>query len=1259
MSMLQALTIALLVAISIVQIFVFNQVPKFRYKQWYRPVVYLLLAGFFLIFAEKITTFLSGLIPWNLVFLEIIFVSIFLILWIFVKLALNKAGIDDIMITVLKKINLSKSERQEGAVDYLLWPYYFVADGRINTKSGKDFFKFLFLSSAFLVILVYILIQYFDVKIDFENETGYTLIAMGFFLEYYLYLGFPKEEYMGGDGPGPVFEDSEYDFMRIWEKYVEVFPNSFNVGFVAENESDIKVHDSNQKLFDELLKKYSSVGCDILASNLDVNDAFIRFSPFLINSLTQGGNILFLVEIPDHFKNKPGDIGLPAKGTDNSEIKLLEIFTNYINFYIQNRLPSSKEILKLNFFDAEQTADAEHRRVLLTSVNHMLNDNLIKSDWIRNIDLLVVINFYDACLSTLSQDRAFSLVLDSINSHYKTLVVSPFRQEVHAGIEQTWMLDRVEERKFNIEHLPQQQYYLGFNFECWRENWNAMATPLVSRKIPSGIELAVIPISEGVPHVHVLETSYSGASEGREDLAVHAGQIDNNKFPITKDIILRKVFINSLPLVIYNNECFVESADHFSLIYDIENNAPKQLNKFAHLGKEKGFSVIVTKPHIFREYFSSNFLFFQNNPLDAIQPQLSKSKINLTIQLYHLLRNTPVNKNNIIDLLIQYGITEFTDIQSVIFELFTRYFNFNLKDNFALRYKVNHSFDDGDFILEEFFSLNDFNLSQLLPFSLHPVKIIDSAENVLFEIPADLLFQNYLPGQTVSFNGRPYRVENFNRRVHTLQVRKTESQNTLFYKTINQISVSNLIEKDRETLPLYYFNKGIQYKLQIDINEWELSVKPTSYFEFNLEYNSHFSGTNSPKQTKLSEDWINTCKREYSSSRILAISWEISDDFIQHKELLTTSLHILLYESLPVFFPYHHNYMIVVSDNDYNKDYRTKLPWIFHDINYGQLSKVASCEKTISIAIIEDTFSDIGTLKAFQRSFTYIFQYLYDFLLWLTEDRIESPANTIRWKEREYEKLKFLSYGLDEAFIKSDLLREFLLVHLPIETAAFEELHSRRTVIAASGVAECDYCNKVFDFKDLKLQEGGLYRCSACSVDAIDTTHEAQELLDYCKKIYMEHLGIDFSKWNFTYHFVTAKELHEINNIPFKPTRSYDRRKFIGQAWDRATDRIYVEKGYKRDKTIGIIFHELAHIWEYNNLDCNYLRNNEEHNIIIEGLAVWAEVNLLRVAGLTDLADHTETYYLNDQSEYGNGFRYVLKNFVDNPFQSLLNRFPL
>jgi len=434
------------------------------------------------------------------------------------------------------------------------------------------------------------------------------------------------------------------------------------------------------------------------------------------------------------------------------------------------------------------------------------------------------------------------------------------------------------------------------------------------------------------------------------------------------------------------------------------------------------------------------------------------------------------------------------------------------------------------------------------------------------------------------------------------------------------------------------------------------------YFQFQNHYHSPYAEEHNAQYVDLTaiDGFTDYAKRRYIT-RYLKLTWELSDDFKDKKAELTTAFHILLYEFMPVLFPYRYQYIQILSDNSIQKEVREKIPWIFPEHNVS-----IPADDRIELYIIEDSFSDLGILKAIQNHLEYIFKHLYDLLMWLDENaecHLSDYLEYVKGDDFYAEKLRFLRYGLkpDEMPWNISMLRQFIKENAFFNTDTLDENHRRRCLEVSKNIkVACDYCGEYFSLNEVEVMEDGLHRCKSCAEDAVDTLEQAEELEQLARELYREVLNIDFDKENITYkfHFVTATELHRAFNKPFYVTNRYDERKAVGLATDRKIDEIWIEKFRKREKTMATIIHELMHIIQYQKF--NYFKIKQKEPLLVEGMAIWAENYLLRHSqdpAFQAYAEQNDAYWQQDPGEYGKAYRYLLDRYGNEPFRKLMRRY--
>jgi len=403
-------------------------------------------------------------------------------------------------------------------------------------------------------------------------------------------------------------------------------------------------------------------------------------------------------------------------------------------------------------------------------------------------------------------------------------------------------------------------------------------------------------------------------------------------------------------------------------------------------------------------------------------------------------------------------------------------------------------------------------------------------------------------------------------------------------------------------------------------------------------------------------------KRKYIT-RYLKLKWDLSKDFAAKKDEITTALHILLYEFMPVLFPYRHQYIQVLSDNAFKPGIRKHLPWIFA----GHNLKISGGD-SIEIYIVEDSFSDLGILKALENHLEYVIKNLYDLLKWIKDDsncHVSDYMSYVKGQPFYVDKLQFLKYGLKDKEIHwdIDLLLDFIKQNAFFNTDTIDDNHNRRCIDGNNPVeVVCDYCGVTYDLSEVEIMEDGLHRCLNCSQGAVDTLDHALDLEKEAHQLYKKFLNFDINKEQLAYdfRFVTATELHQYYNKPFYVTNEFDERLVIGLASDREIDAILIEKFRKETETLATIIHEIMHIIQFQKL--NYFKMVNTEPLLVEGMTTWAEYYILSRSNNPDhraFAKSYDAYRRAENSEYGESYRYIQDKYGDRAFEILIKKYAL
>ena len=285
-----------------------------------------------------------------------------------------------------------------------------------------------------------------------------------------------------------------------------------------------------------------------------------------------------------------------------------------------------------------------------------------------------------------------------------------------------------------------------------------------------------------VTPVHYLELAYTNAVEGPEEFGKFCHLLQSSIFEIHPEDIDQNIKSHTLPV-----DQIIEK-QIFSIIFDQENNAPAVYSKWMHLGSSENFSIVISKPYLFRDYFNTNHSHFITAPFAALEPQLCNSRITLAIILLNMLKDTVdgVEEEVLRKLLLAYyDEKDIISVPTIIKELFCEYFYNDLAN--LLKTADNVAFDGEKYLHRTIYWLERFDQVDLS--FLDVVQIEDESHNPLFCIIKDLMYQNYCKGQIHSFSGKPYIIKDYDNKTKTLKVRATNTNNqeVIFYKPCQRV----------------------------------------------------------------------------------------------------------------------------------------------------------------------------------------------------------------------------------------------------------------------------------------------------------------------------------------------------------------------------------------------------------------------------------------------------------------------------------------
>jgi len=185
----------------------------------------------------------------------------------------------------------------------------------------------------------------------------------------------------------------------------------------------------------------------------------------------------------------------------------------------------------------------------------------------------------------------------------------------------------------------------------------------------------------------------------------------------------------------------------------------------------------------------------------------------------------------------------------------------------------------------------------------------------------------------------------------------------------------------------------------------------------------------------------------------------------------------------------------------------------------------------------------------------------------------------------------------------------------------------------------CEYCGRLMAEKLTGAgtrYEDGRQVCGNCLATAVTRTADAERLLDTAL-IELRRHGIGVER-HFKLKLVDKSEMSRIAAGNHRQVMGYtelkERSSFLGLVRDSKL-KVYVLSGMPRDLLLGVLAHEMMHVWLFTNAP------REMQEMLCEGSCEYASYLVLK-----DRRGAYARYYLNEQANdsdliYGHGFREV------------------
>lgn len=907
-----------------------------------------------------------------------------------------------VVLLVLRLIASIKSRKGYSEKEYKNVPFYFEKDKKLKMRGSCSTFNrtlniiassmcvLLGAATAYLVvkgttsfnlflycysiIFVQLLANFFDGEVDVENV----------------------EDAVGNIG---TIKQKEFVWKNLNDEYAKLWPDKM-LGMYT-----IRKHNKNDKE-DEV--SFQDMMCQIIAGrNLIIDNSMIlQFTDMLlaiINILfSSNKKILFLCD----------------------DVATTEACYKWINTLKINKDVATTAIRKLSYDDVQTTvAIGNDIDILIGTVDLMLKTNtpLNKADVVIGINIDKILTYDSINLSMLC-----ATLSTSKERQIQFLLFGKIVKNLIPAISQIFMIKDFDFNPVNISSIDE------FTANFWGSDKGWFQSNIMPG-FGSSFMGQLYPIA--IPAL----------KEEISDICVVSGDepIEDNKNALMMSQQMIKGYLGdkaisnlSNTINVYDKNNFMSLTDKSVVVVpDSENTVAGCLHDWMKYIKEDMCLNIVSKDYLLRDYIVSNIDYFVGNvnTVSALMPMYHDNIKSTVYKLINELCNSGVFEDRLINTLQATSYLQVNDPskvnQAVIEQALSNltYDALHEKVGFGSYMKREEVADPSTkYTAKVKYSLIP-NVRQELPrkfFSNIRFIDVEKSAKVLKQVPYFELYQNYLEGKKVSFEGRSYTIKDINPINGTVQLLANTSIDNYIYRDIKKVQLDNL---PSWKLKGNYLNQNIgSTNINISILEGTLSVVTTGYLEFrnkvNLQDGYYYENDLSEKKN----DYL----RKYYRNDVIRLS--IGNDFTRRNskdknDKVAITLSLLLNEMFKTLLPDLNQYIIARAVTSDEPKSLSKIEEVYSPIVQKELYN----EKMVTILLLEDTDLPKGIAEKIIDSFKDIVDLLNDYLKWLETPeenckRLLTDANE-EFLVSQIDKYSFLKFGGDEYNAEAlDGVRELL-----------------------------------------------------------------------------------------------------------------------------------------------------------------------------------------------------------------------------------------
>ena len=183
----------------------------------------------------------------------------------------------------------------------------------------------------------------------------------------------------------------------------------------------------------------------------------------------------------------------------------------------------------------------------------------------------------------------------------------------------------------------------------------------------------------------------------------------------------------------------------------------------------------------------------------------------------------------------------------------------------------------------------------------------------------------------------------------------------------------------------------------------------------------------------------------------------------------------------------------------------------------------------------------------------------------------------------------------------------------------------------------CDFCGKPLSGVSYEVLADGRTRCNECSTTAIRDIKDFAEIY-HKTEMMMENIFEIRYPVAISVNTADARILAKCSHSVYKPTKQFAARTLGFARFKSGEYSIFIENGCPKLVALNIITHEMTHIWQYISWNPKQMiriykqdtpkRDKIAQDLVYEGMAVWASIQILYSMGEVFFAEEQEQEFI-------------------------------